>query len=162
MRKLRAALWFTAAALLVVIVVLPAIARYQSTTAATASQPVAVPIADIDEPAATQPASTRLSLDTLDRVVPMPKGAQRNVMSMAAAGSSVFLYVSRRQRQRRAALRSATPLMYMRPQPLYAGPIVWTRDLLMMESIGEVGLLQPIALPILRQQAHIRELAMAA
>lgn len=163
MRKLRALLWLTAAALLVMIVVVPALGNYQSATADLAVQ-AQQRKSVIDSVEKVDPADKnfRLTLDNLDRVIPNPKGAERQLLILAAAGMTVWLMAQRLLRKRRLALR-ASPLMFeVRPISKHQGQVLWNHDIEIMESIGAVGLLQPIALPVLRQQARMRELAMAA
>jgi hypothetical protein len=164
MRKLRAILWMTAAALLVIIVVVPAFGNYQSATAdlsieAQQRKALIDSVAKADAPEPT----FRLTIDNLDKVIPNPKGAERQALTLSVVGLTVWLVAQRLLRKRRLALRSASPLLFEAPRATrHLGPILWNHDIEIMESIGPVGLLQPIALPVMRQQARMRELAIAA
>jgi hypothetical protein len=164
MRKLRAILWMTAAALLVIIVVVPAFGNYQSATAdlsieAQQRKTLIDSVAKADAPAPT----FRVTIDNLDRVIPNPKGAERQALILSVIGLTVWLVAQRLFRKRRLALRATSPLLFEAPRATrHVGPILWNHDIEIMESIGPVGLLQPIALPVMRQQARMRELALAA
>jgi hypothetical protein len=164
MRKLRAILWMTAAALLVIIVVVPAFGNYQSATAdlsieAQQRKTLIDSVAKADAPAPT----FRVTIDNLDRVIPNPKGAERQALILSVIGLTVWLVAQRLFRKRRLALRATSSLLFEAPRATrHVGPILWNHDIEIMESIGPVGLLQPIALPVMRQQARMRELALAA
>jgi hypothetical protein len=164
MRKLRAILWMTAAALLVIIVVVPAFGNYQSATAdmsIEALQRKAL-IDNVEKTDASAP-KFRLTIENLDKVIPNPKGAERQALILSVVGLTVWLIAQRLLRKRRLALRAASPLLFEAPRAArHLGPILWNHDIEIMESIGPVGLLQPIALPVMRQQARMRELALAA
>jgi hypothetical protein len=164
MRKLRAILWMTAAALLVIIVVVPAFGNYQSATAdlSIEAQQRKTLIDNVEKTDAPAP-KFRLTIDNLDKVIPNPKGAERQALILSAVGLTVWLMAQRLLRKRRLALRAASPLLFEAPRAIkHLGPILWNHDIEIMESIGPVGLLQPIALPVMRQQARMRELALAA
>jgi hypothetical protein len=164
MRKLRAILWMTAAALLVVIVLVPAFGNYQTATAdlSTQAQERKTIIESVDKTEVPAP-KFRLTIDNLDRVIPNPKGAERQALIVSAVGLTIWLMVQRLLRKRRIALRASSPLLFEAPRVTkHMGPILWNHDIEIMESIGPVGLLQPIALPVMRQQARMRELATAA
>jgi hypothetical protein len=164
MRKLRAILWMTAAALLVIIVVVPALGNYQSATAdlSMQAQERKTIIDSVEKTDAPAP-KFRLTIDNLDKVIPNPKGAERQALMLSAVGLTIWLMVQRLLRKRRQALRASSPLMFESPRVTkHLGPILWNHDIEIMESIGPVGLLQPIALPVMRQQARMRELATAA
>ena len=164
MRKLRAILWMTAAALLVIIVVVPAFGNYQVATAELSieAQQRKTLIDNVEKLHAPAP-KFRLSIDNLDKVIPNPKGAERQALTLSVVGLTVWLMAQRLLRKRRLALRAASPLLFEAPRASrHLGPILWNHDIEIMESIGPVGLLQPIALPVMRQQARMRELAMAA
>jgi hypothetical protein len=164
MRKLRAILWMTAAALLVVIVVVPAFGNYQSATAdlSVQAQQRKTIINSVEKTDVPAP-KFRLTIDNLDKVIPNPKGAERQALILSAVGLTIWLMAQRLLRKRRLALRASSPLLFESPRVTkHIGPILWNHDIEIMESIGSVGLLQPIALPVMRQQARLRELAMAA
>ncbi len=164
MRKLRAILWMTAAALLVIIVVVPAFGNYQSATAdlSIEAQQRKTLIDSVQKTDAPAPQFS-ITMDNLNKVIPNPKGAERQALSLSVVGLTVWLMAQRLLRKRRLALRAASPLLFEAPRATrHLGPILWNHDIEIMESIGPVGLLQPIALPVMRQQARMRELAMAA
>jgi hypothetical protein len=164
MRKLRAILWMTAAALLVIIVVVPAFGNYQSASADLSLEAVQrkMLIDNVDKTHAPAP-HFRVTLDNLDTVIPNPKGAERQALTLSVIGLTLWLMAQRLLRKRRLALRTSSPLLFEAPRVTkHLGPILWNHDIEIMESIGPVGLLQPIALPVMRQQARMRELAMAA
>jgi hypothetical protein len=154
----------TAAALLVIIVVVPAFGNYQSVTTdlsiqAQERKTLIDSVAKSDAPAP----KFRLTIDNLDKVIPNPKGAERQALILSVVGLTVWLIAQRLLRKRRLALRAASPLLFEAPRATrHLGAILWNHDIEIMESIGPVGLLQPIALPVMRQQARMRELAMAA
>ena len=162
MRKLRAILWMTAAALLVIIVVVPAFGNYQVATAELSieAQQRKTLIDTVEKLHAPAP-KFRLSIDNLDKVIPNPKGAERRALILSVIGLTVWLMAQRLLRKRRLALRAA-PLFEAPRATRHLSPILWNHDIEIMESIGPVGLLQPIALPVMRQQARMRELALAA
>ncbi len=162
MRKLRATLWMTAAALLVIIVVVPAFGNYQTATAdlsieAQQRKTLIDSVAKTDAPAP----KFRITIDNLDKVIPNPTGAERQALILSVVGLTVWLMAQRLLRKRRQALRTA-PMLEAPRVAKHLGPILWNHDIEIMESIGPVGLLQPIALPVMRQQARMRELALAA
>jgi hypothetical protein len=162
MRKLRAILWMTAAALLVIIVVVPAFGNYQSATTdlSIEAQQRKILIDNVEKTATPAP-KFRLTIDNLDKVIPNPKGAERQALILSVVGLTVWLMAQRLLRKRRLALR-AVPLYEAPRAAKHLGPLLWNHDIEIMESIGPVGLLQPIALPVMRQQARMRELALAA
>ena len=142
----------------------PAFGNYQSATADLSLQAQErKTLVDTVEKTDTPAPKFRLTLANLDRVIPKPKGAERQALILSVVGLTVWLLAQRLLRKRRLALRAASPLLFEGPRASkHLGPILWNHDIEIMESIGPVGLLQPIALPVLRQQARMRELAMAA
>ncbi len=161
MKKLRTVLWLTAAALAVVVFVLPALQKSQ--TAASMLGPQAaerkLAIDSVDASTEITPSAPSISAKMS---IPGPRGGERQALFLTAGALMVALVANRLLQNRRRALRQQR--LYrsaMSQSQRYAGPIMWNRDIEMIESIGAVGLLAAVALPVMRQQARVRELALA-
>jgi hypothetical protein len=88
-----------------------------------------------------------LALPTLNRVIvgelfPAPTAAQQQALVLALAGLSIYLASSRLQASRRRALHRLPPVQLHFEGPAHREPMLWRHDVGVMESIGEVGLLQ--------------------
>jgi hypothetical protein len=76
---------------------------------------------------------------------PPPTPAQRHTLILTLVGLSIYLTSSRLQASRRRALRRLPPVLDF-VGPVRHEPMLWHHDVGVMESIGEVGLLQPVPL----------------
>lgn len=83
---------------------------------------------------------------TVGRLFPPPTLAQRQALILSLAGLSIYLASSRLQASRRRALRRLPPVHLNFVGPARTEPMLWRHDVGVMESIGEVGLLQPTPL----------------
>jgi hypothetical protein len=125
MKLIKAILWSASAALFILILALPTFNR------------VVVGIRD---------ASSSGSHFTIGRLLPPPTPAQRQALILTLAGLSIYLAASRLQASRRRALRRLPPVRLNFVGPTRPEPMLWRHDVGVMESIGEVGLLQPTPL----------------
>ena len=160
MKKLRAVLWLTAAALAIFVFVLPALQKYETATSALSVR-------------ATERKNTIDSVDSSTEIAPGspvvgaklwlhgPEGTERQALLLTAMTLGVALVANRLLQNRRRALRQRQHHSAISRSHMNAGPIMWNRDIEMIESIGSVGLLASVALPVIRQQARVRELARA-
>ncbi len=92
-----------------------------------------------------------LALPTFNRadvgqLFPPPTPAQGQALILSLVGLSIYLAASRLQASRRRALRKLPPVQLNFVGPAQREPILWRHDVGVMESIGEVGLLQPTPL----------------
>ena len=83
---------------------------------------------------------------TVAQLLPPPTPAQRQALTLALAGLSIYLAASQLQASRRRALRKLPPVKLHFEGPARREPMLWRHDVGVMESIGEVGLLQPAPL----------------
>jgi hypothetical protein len=125
MKLIKAILWSAAASLFILILALPTFNR------------VVDSIRD---------ASGSGTHPTVERLIPPPTPAQRQALVLSLAGLSIYLAVSRLQASRRRALRGLPPVRLNFVGPARPEPMLWHHDVGVMESIGEVGLLQPTPL----------------
>lgn len=161
MKKLRAVLWLTAAALAVVVFVLPALQKYQTAGSALGTQATErkIVIDSVDPSTELTPGAPAIAAKLS---LPGPQGAERQALFLAAATLAVALVANRLLQNRRRALRQQRQYRTATSRSFgYSGPIMWNRDIEMIESIGSVGLLASVALPVVRQQARMREQAVA-
>jgi hypothetical protein len=91
-----------------------------------------------------------IALPTFNRAVagqliPPPTPAQHQALILSLVGLSIYLATSRLQASRRRALRKLPPVLHFEG-PTRREPVLWNHDMGVMESIGEVGLLQPTPL----------------
>jgi hypothetical protein len=157
MKRLRATLWLSAAILVMLIIVMPAFDKnntIQSTSAAPADVMPATPSAPAWQ-------GSKLSFDYASHVMPTMGGAQRNALIVAAAALALWAAFARLTRRQNRQLQAASPKLYV-VRPFYSGPIIWNHDIENIESIGSVGLMHPMALPVLRQQAQMVERELVA
>jgi hypothetical protein len=89
---------------------------------------------------------------TVERLIPPPTAAQRQALVLSLAGLSIYLAASRLQASRRRALRKLPPVRLNFVGPTQPEPMLWRHDVGVMESIGEVGLLQPTPLTFGRRR----------
>jgi hypothetical protein len=97
-------------------------------------------------------ASSSGSRLTVGHLFPPPTPAQRQALVLALAGLSIYLATSRLQASRRRALRKLPPVKLNFEGPVRHEPMLWRHDIGVMESIGEVGLLQPTPLTFGRRR----------
>jgi hypothetical protein len=71
--------------------------------------------------------------------------AQRHTLIVTLVGLSIYLASSRLQASRRRALRRLPPVPHFQGAVRHE-PMLWHHEVGVMESIGEVGLLQPVPL----------------
>ena len=83
---------------------------------------------------------------TVAQLLPPPTPAQRQALILALAGLSIYLAATQLQASRRRALRKLPPVKLNFVGPARREPMLWGHDVGVMESIGEVGLLQPTPL----------------
>jgi hypothetical protein len=121
MKLIKAILWSASAALFILILALPTFNR------------VVVSVRDASSPG---------SRFTVGRLFPPPTPAQHQALILSLAGLSIYLAASRLQASRRRALRRLPPVQLNFVGPARHEPMLWRHDVGVMESIGEVGLLQ--------------------
>jgi hypothetical protein len=97
-----------------------------------------------------------IALPTFNRAVagqliPAPTPAQRQALILSLAGLSIYLATSRLQAARRRALRKLPPVLHFEG-PARPEPMLWRHDVAVMETIGDVGLLQPTVLTFGRRR----------
>jgi hypothetical protein len=121
MKLIKTILWTATASLFILILALPTFNR------------ALVSIRD---------ASSSGSHLTVGHLFPPPTPAQRQALILALAGLSTYLAASQLQASRRRALRKLPPVRLNFEGPARHEPMLWRHDVGVMESIGEVGLLQ--------------------
>ena len=123
MKLIKAILWSATASLFILILALPTFNR------------AVVGIRD----ASSSRSGSHL---TIGHLFPPPTPAQRQALILALAGLSTYLAASQLQASRRRALRKLPPVRLNFQGPARHEPMLWRHDVGVMESIGEVGLLQ--------------------
>ena len=91
-------------------------------------------------------------------LIPASTPAQQKTLILSLAGLSIYLAASRLQASRRRALRKLPPVQLHFEGPVRPEPVLWRHDVGVMESIGEVGLLQPTPLNFGRRRDTSDEL----
>ncbi len=119
MKLIKAILWSATAALFILILALPTFNR------------VVVGVSDASG-----------AHFTVARLFPPPTPAQRQALILSLAGLSIYFAASRLQASRRRALHKLPPVHLNFVGPARPEPMLWRHDVGVMESIGEVGLLQ--------------------
>jgi hypothetical protein len=122
MKLIKAILWSAAASLFILILALPTFNRAVDSIRDTSGS------------------------SSVGRLIPPPTPAQRQALTLSLAGLSIYLAASRLQASRRRALRKLPPVRLHFTGPMRPEPLLWHHDVGVMESIGEVGLLQPTPL----------------
>ncbi len=131
MKLIRAILWSASASLFILILALPTFNRA---------------VVDVRD------ASSSGSHLAIGRLFPPPTPAQRQALILALAGLSIYLAASQLQASRRRALRKLPPVQLNFKGPARREPMLWHHDVGVMESIGEVGLLQPTPRSVVRRR----------
>jgi hypothetical protein len=128
MKLIKAILWSATASLFVLILALPTFNRA---------------VIGIRDASSAHPSS---------HLFPPPTPAQRQALILALAGLSIYLAASQLQASRRRALRKLPPVKLHFEGPARHEPMLWRHDVGVMESIGEVGLLQATTLTFGRRR----------